>query len=585
MMSTVAITTPAQGETPLKTEAPMQPQSSLADKCHRHTKNDCETEVDADTETHKPMKEEERMPWVYTEPVSEEEAQEQQKAATIIQSVYRGYQTRRDLYGSALTASQKWRYLIDHSRIELIHKRDAIDHQAQEGSAQVPEDPNQSSTSLSPPCTPNDSKTRWAWRRAEFLGSRLGKGSNGVSTEEALVLLTEHWLEMSDKKHRYGSNLKVYHQHWLEKDTSQNFFYWLDKGDGKEVDIAEKPRARLEEQRVRYLQEHERSQYAVEVIDGLLYYKHSGLPVHTLPTSVKEGDEVDVSQILPDTNEHDNEETRQEKKRIRNKSKFIYVTDPQGVLYIAQKVKGQFHHSSFLGGGTVCAAGGIIVNQGKLMKINPKSGHYRPGQRHFDRLLGSLEAMGISLDGVVVSAGILEAEIDGDGNEQGRQGSSDRLKMPLEKTHLGLTLLGHVPGIVYAWWIIYTNREDPRTRRRINHHDQNNVNRRSYLAVAQQGLAATSPPSSGGIVPVARSHDPQVHTQSQTQTHTTQTPGLPHQDSQRSSRTVTTTTTTRTSSNGGPAQTTQTTYTTQDGEVIVDKKDIVIDKKDVPPAY
>ncbi|KAF9145204.1 hypothetical protein BGX30_009950 [Mortierella sp. GBA39] len=246
--------------------------------------------------------------------------------------------------------------------------------------------------------------------------------------------LTEHWLEMSDKKHRYGSNLKVYHEFWLAQDTSQNFFYWLDKGDGKEVDIEERPRARLDEQRVHYLQEYERAQYAVDVIDGLFYYKQSGQLVHSLPTSVKADDDVDVSQILPDANEHDDEATRLEKKRIRNKSKFIYVTDPQGVLYIAQKVKGQFHHSSFLGGGTVCAAGGIVVNRGRLIKINPKSGHYRPGQRHFDRLLSNLEAMGISLEGVKVSTGILEAEVDGDGNEPRREGSSDRLVMPLDKT-------------------------------------------------------------------------------------------------------------------------------------------------------
>ncbi|KAG0206589.1 hypothetical protein BGX33_007320 [Mortierella sp. NVP41] len=494
----------------------------------------------------------------FPEPASEKEAQEQQKAATVIQSVYRGYQARRDLYESALTSSQKWRYLIDHSRIELIHKRDAIDHQQEDVdvSTRGPEDPNQPSPPS--PCTPNDSRTRWAWRRVEFLGSRLGKGSNGVSTEEALVLLTEHWLEMSDKKHRYGSNLKVYHEYWLAQDTSQNFFYWLDKGEGKNVDIEEKPRARLDEQRVHYLQEHERAQYVVKVVDGLLYYKQSGQVVHTLPTSVQADDEVDVSQILPDAHEHDNEETKLEKKRIRNKSKFIYVTDPQGDLYIAQKVKGQFHHSSFLGGGTVCAAGGIIVNRGKIIKINPKSGHYRPGQRHFDRLLTNLTEMGISLEGVKVSAGILEAELDGE----------------------GLTLLGHVPGIVYAWWIIYSNREDPRTNRRINHGGQNNVHRRSYLAVAQQGHAASPPPSGGASAhtPHAQGHDPQANhqsqtqTQSHTQTHTQEHSGLPHQNSQQSTRTVTTTTTTRTSS-GGPAQTTYTTYTTHSGDV--DKKGIV----------
>ncbi|KAI1313431.1 hypothetical protein EDD11_002639 [Mortierella claussenii] len=372
-----------------------------------------------------------------------------ENAATLIQSVYRGYQTRRELYGPALTASQKWRNLIDYSRIQYIHKMDAQGHsyqdvenqqvlqdmqkRTQEASAVgTSDDPNHPRSPLSPQ-TPNGSKARWAWRRAEFLGSRLGKGSNGITTEEALVLLTEHWLEMSDKKHRYGSNLKPYHEYWLKQDTSQNFFYWLDKGEGREVDLEERPRARLEEQRVQYLGEHERLQYAVEAIDGLLYYKLSGKPVHTLPTSVQAGDHVDVSQILPDANDHDDEATRLEKKRIRNKSKFIYVTDPSGTLYVAQKVKGQFHHSSFLGGGTVCAAGGIIVNHGKLIKINPKSGHYRPGQRHFDRLLNSLKAMGISLDDVKVSYGILETDGADGVADDGRQDSSDRLVVPLER--------------------------------------------------------------------------------------------------------------------------------------------------------
>ncbi|KAF9281375.1 hypothetical protein BGZ68_006665 [Mortierella alpina] len=363
--------------------------------------------------------------------LTNEEKDKLESAATVIQSMYRGYQTRRELYGPALTASQKWRHLIDYSRIEYIHKMDARHQtQDQQNNSQHTKVIQQQERPESPQ-TPNEKKARWAWRRAEFLGSRLGKGSSGVSTEEALVLLTEHWLEMSDKKHRYGSNLKPYHEHWLQEDTSQNFFYWLDKGDGKTLDLEERPRARLEEERVQYLKEHERDQFAVHVVNGLLYYKESGKAVHTLPTSVQAGDDVDVSQVLPDTEAGDDEATRMEKKRIRNKSKYIYVTDPKGTLYVAQKKKGNFHHSSFLGGGTVCAAGGIIVNHGKLVKINPKSGHYRPGQRHFDRLLTNLKNMGISLEGVKISYGILENDGDGEGE---RHGSSDRLVAALEKS-------------------------------------------------------------------------------------------------------------------------------------------------------
>lgn len=203
------------------------------------------------------------------------------------------------------------------------------------------------------------------------------------------------------------------------------------------MDLEERPRDRLEEQRVQYLQDHERVHYAVHAVDGVLYYKVSGQLVHTLPSTIQAGDQVDVSQILPDADEGDDEATRLEKKRIRNKSKFIYVTDPQGTLYVAQKVKGQFHHSSFLGGGTVCAAGGIVVNNGRLIKINPKSGHYRPGQRHFDRLLANLKRMGISLEGVKVSSGILEADAEDAANTGvagvARQGSNDQVVVPLEK--------------------------------------------------------------------------------------------------------------------------------------------------------
>ncbi|KAG0256237.1 hypothetical protein BG011_004658 [Mortierella polycephala] len=337
-----------------------------------------------------------------TKPLPNDEQAKLESAATLIQSAYRGYQTRRELYGTALTASQKWRHLIDYSRAEYIHKMDASD--------KCYMDQNQDRTSTSGPGSPNDLNEKlltsprsptasWTWRRAGFLGSRLGKGGSGVATDEALVLLTEHWLEMSDKEHRYGSNLK---------NTEQNFFFWLDKGEGKDVDLEERSRAKLDEQRVQYLQEHERAHFAVHAIDGLLYYRVSGEPVHTLPASHKTGDDIDISQVLVDADDQDDEETRLEKKRIRNKNKYIYVTDPNGTLYIGLKKKGRFHHSSFLGGGTVCAAGAIVVNHGKLIKINPNSGHYRPGQRHFDRLLESLKSMGVSFEDAKISYGILD---------------------------------------------------------------------------------------------------------------------------------------------------------------------------------
>ena len=55
------------------------------------------------------------------------------------------------------------------------------------------------------------------------------------------------------------------------------------------------------------------------------------------------------------------------------RQKWIYVTDCDGKFYVGQKKKGHFHHSSFLAGGAICAAGGIKVRECKLLEINPNS--------------------------------------------------------------------------------------------------------------------------------------------------------------------------------------------------------------------
>ena len=75
----------------------------------------------------------------------------------------------------------------------------------------------------------------------------------------------QYFLEMVDLKHRHGSNLRVYHICWKNSPTNQNFFYWLDYGDGKGVDLPQCPREKLERQQVRYLSREERMNYLVGV--------------------------------------------------------------------------------------------------------------------------------------------------------------------------------------------------------------------------------------------------------------------------------------------------------------------------------
>lgn len=81
----------------------------------------------------------------------------------------------------------------------------------------------------------------------------------------------QYFLELVDLKHRHGSNLRTYHTLWRESSSSENFFYWLDHGEGKSVDIAHCPRDRLETQQVRYLTREERMNYLVTVDQAGLF--------------------------------------------------------------------------------------------------------------------------------------------------------------------------------------------------------------------------------------------------------------------------------------------------------------------------
>lgn len=77
----------------------------------------------------------------------------------------------------------------------------------------------------------------------------------------------EYFLEMVDTKHRHGSNLRAYHSLWKSSPSRENFFYWLDLGEGRDVEHQRVSRERLERDQVRYLSSGERQNYLVKV-DG-----------------------------------------------------------------------------------------------------------------------------------------------------------------------------------------------------------------------------------------------------------------------------------------------------------------------------
>lgn len=198
------------------------------------------------------------------------------------------------------------------------------------------------------------------WIRLKKKAAKVGRGLS--HDEKGLKLGLQHWLEAIDPKHRYGHNLRFYYEVWIKSSTHEPFYYWLDVGEGKDIDLEQCPRSTLRKQLVQYLSPKERVAYEVIIEDGKLLYKLTHKPVHT-----PKGD------------------------------RWIFVMSPCGKFYVGKKKKGKFQHSSFLAGGVATAAGRLLVNHGVLELMEAHSGHYLPTPENFRALISTLTNNGADL--------------------------------------------------------------------------------------------------------------------------------------------------------------------------------------------
>ena len=92
-----------------------------------------------------------------------------------------------------------------------------------------------------------------------------------------------------------------------------------------------------------------------------------------------------------------------EGKDLRRLGLAIYVMDERGELWVSFKAKPKFfHHSSFLAGGPVAAAGEMLIYNGVLVGINNLSGHYQPPPVVIDRVILTLKQGGVPTTGLLI---------------------------------------------------------------------------------------------------------------------------------------------------------------------------------------
>lgn len=231
------------------------------------------------------------------------------------------------------------------------------------------------------------------WQRASLKAALIGRK---LRFQDMLSVQETDWVEVLDPLHRYGYVMHQYALVWKKSATSHSFQRWMrqkekrpfsqdetatlyalwQSGIDKKLKAFEAWKADLEQiPCVRYLEANEVAPFRLSA-DSQGRILQNGKIVH-----LQEGE------------------------------KFIIILTEKNEFYGGLYKRGAFHHSSFFKGAATKVAAEFLLQEGFLLEICDKTGHYfdaKPtgGDFRMHLVLQALLALGANLERVVVKLNI-----------------------------------------------------------------------------------------------------------------------------------------------------------------------------------
>ncbi|MGV3344835.1 hypothetical protein ACGVWS_03500 [Enterobacteriaceae bacterium LUAb1] len=213
---------------------------------------------------------------------------------------------------------------------------------------------------------------KYGWERVKAAITPIVRSANSQSR----LLFQDYWQEALIKDHfpvRDIAYSKNPFEIWKETTGNLSYAEWLDERyipDMLETNRGKQLILRFFSN-VQYLDEDQRKEKKLHIENGI-FYNSLGERFHTGAM----------------------------KTNVAGHGWAIYVRSTRNEIYAYSQQQHEFHHSSFLSGAPVYSAGELAVNNGKLIGITNKSGHYKPEFSHFYNMMNYLYTQKVSLRGV-----------------------------------------------------------------------------------------------------------------------------------------------------------------------------------------